>query len=333
MGTWSDQTVLAAFALVMALLVDVRWGEPPAKLHPVVWMGRFLDHAGRWATPKVGTSVPAQDHGAWTRGALAWLAGAIGVVGVAWGLQCLLAKWPVWIAAPCLGLLLKPMLSWKMLRGEVRAVGSALSHSLAAGRERLAFLCSRDVHQLDATGVRETAIETLAENLNDSVVAPLFWFAMAGLPGAALYRYANTADAMWGYRGVRGGRCWEWAGKWAARADDVLSWVPARLTAALLVLVNGAVGLIGPEGADANGLFGIVLAVVAVGIAVSRAETQRMASVLVAAAITQLAVTSVILAADMVPTAEQASRDALVSGPGFAVLWLIAAYLFRRAAR
>ena len=76
-----------------------------------------------------------------------------------------------------------------------------------------------------------------------------------------------------------------------------------------------------------------MLAVVAVGIAVSRAETQRMASVLVAAAITQLAVTSVILAADMVPTAEQASRDALVSGPGFAVLWLIAAYLFRRAAR
>jgi adenosylcobinamide-phosphate synthase len=239
MGTWSDQTVLAAFALVMALLVDVRWGEPPAKLHPVVWMGRFLDHAGRWATPKVGTSVPAQDHGAWTRGTLAWLAGAIGVMGVAWGLQCLLAKWPVWIAAPCLGLLLKPMLSWKMLRGEVRAVGSALSHSLAAGRERLAFLCSRDVHQLDATGVRETAIETLAENLNDSVVAPLFWFAMAGLPGAALYRYANTADAMWGYRGVRGGRCWEWAGKWAARADDVLSWVPARLTAALLVLAGG----------------------------------------------------------------------------------------------
>lgn len=239
MGAWSDQTVLAAFALVIALLVDVRWGEPPAKLHPVVWMGRFLDHAGRWTAPKVGTSVPAQDHGAWTRGALAWLAGAIGVVGVAWGLQCLLAKWPVCIAAPCLGLLLKPMMSWKMLRGEVSAVGSALSHSLAAGRERLTFLCSRDVHRLDATGVRETAIETLAENLNDSVVAPLFWFAVAGLPGAALYRYANTADAMWGYRGVRGGRCWEWAGKCAARADDVLSWVPARLTAALLVLAGG----------------------------------------------------------------------------------------------
>lgn len=132
--------------------------------------------------------------------------------------------------------------------------------------------------------------------------------------------------------GVVGLGC-DFAVRRLARWSERLAWALTLVTAALLVLVNGAVGLIGPEGADANGLFGIVLAVVAVGIAVSRAETQRMASVLVAAAITQLAVTSVILAADMVPTAEQASRDALVSGPGFAVLWLIAAYLFRRAAR
>ncbi|WP_161547594.1 CobD/CbiB family cobalamin biosynthesis protein, partial [Escherichia coli] len=66
-------------------------------------------------------------------------------------------------------------------------------------------------------------------NLNDSVIAPLFWFAIAGLPGAALYRFANTADAMWGYRDDR-----EWCGKWAARADDLLSWLPARLSALLL---------------------------------------------------------------------------------------------------
>ncbi len=71
---------------------------------------------------------------------------------------------------------------------------------------RLARLVSRDVGALDAVGVRESAIESLAENLNDSVVAPLFWFALFGLPGAALYRFANTADAMWGYRGEREGR-------------------------------------------------------------------------------------------------------------------------------
>ena len=105
------------------------------------------------------------------------------------------------------------------------------------------WLVSRDVNTLDAAQVRESAIESLAENLNDSVVAPLFWFAIAGLPGAALYRFANTADAMWGYRGERHGRDWTWAGKWAARADDVLSWLPARLTGALLGLLGSARGL------------------------------------------------------------------------------------------
>jgi adenosylcobinamide-phosphate synthase len=108
---------------------------------------------------------------------------------------------------------------------------------------RLGRLVSRDVTALDAGQVRESAIETLAENLNDSVVAPLFWFAVAGLPGAAVYRFANTADAMWGYPGERQGRHWAWAGKWAARADDVLSWLPARITALLLALLGGAATL------------------------------------------------------------------------------------------
>jgi adenosylcobinamide-phosphate synthase len=122
-----------------------------------------------------------------------------------------------------------------MLKTEVRAVEDALSRSLDAGRERLSYLVSRDVTHLTESEVRESAIESLAENLNDSVVAPIFWFALFGLPGAALYRFANTADAMWGYPGMRGGRNWQWAGKWAARADDIMSWVPARITAALLI--------------------------------------------------------------------------------------------------
>jgi adenosylcobinamide-phosphate synthase len=116
-----------------------------------------------------------------------------------------------------------------MLTDEVRAVEAALQQGLDAGRRRLAQLCSRDVSQLDTSAVRETAIESLAENLNDSLVAPLFWFAVAGLPGAWAWRAANTLDAMWGYRGR-----WEWAGKWAARADDALAWLPARLCALLL---------------------------------------------------------------------------------------------------
>ena len=176
------------------------------------------------------------------RGAVAWLLGASLLVLPCLGLLTLMATWPAWWQALLVGLLLKPLLAWRMLRDEVRAVEAALGESLTAGRARLAWLVSRDVATLSEAQVRESAIETLAENLNDSVVAPLFWFAVAGLPGAALYRFANTADAMWGYRGERQGRDWTWAGKWAARADDLLSWLPARLTAVLLSLLSTASG-------------------------------------------------------------------------------------------
>ncbi|RYF39986.1 MAG: cobalamin biosynthesis protein CobD, partial [Comamonadaceae bacterium] len=142
----------------------------------------------------------------------------------------------VLVTASVMAALLKCLLSWRMLQSEVAAVEAALGQSLEAGRQRLSWLVSRDTAQLSASEVRESAIESLAENLNDSVVAPIFWFALLGLPGAAVYRFANTADAMWGYPGVYRGHDWQWAGKWAARADDVLSWVPARLTAVLLAV-------------------------------------------------------------------------------------------------
>ena len=162
---------------------------------------------------------------------------------VACTLQWAAVQLPWYLAALLLGLALKPMLAWAMLRSEVAAVEVALGQSLDAGRQRLAMLVSRDTANLNESEVRESAIESLAENLNDSVVAPIFWFVLFGLPGAAVYRFANTADAMWGYRGLRNGVNWEWAGKWAARADDVLSWLPARITALLLALISGGIRL------------------------------------------------------------------------------------------
>ncbi|MES2841547.1 MAG: adenosylcobinamide-phosphate synthase CbiB [Pseudomonadota bacterium] len=229
-------------AMFVALLIDRWWGEPPPRWHPVVWMGRGLDAMGRRVAPAMGESMPAAAR-LFVAGALAWITGAAVVVLIALAAAWTVGQGPVWLQALALGVLLKPLLAWRMLRDEVRAVEVALGESLAAGRERLSWLVSRDVSALDAAQVRESAIESLAENLNDSVVAPLFWFAVAGLPGSALYRFANTADAMWGYRGERGGRDWTWAGKWAARADDVLSWLPARITGALLGLLGSARGL------------------------------------------------------------------------------------------
>ena len=234
-------TLASPIAVLMALALDRALGEPPARWHPVVGMGRYLSFMGPLVAPAEGAD--AQAARAFLKGTLAWCLGAVLVVVLAAALVNAMSGWAWWAQALVLGALLKPLLAWRMLRDEVRAVEVALGESLAEGRARLAWLVSRDVNALDASQVRESAIESLAENLNDSVVAPLFWFAVAGLPGAALYRFANTADAMWGYRGGRNGRDWTWAGKWAARADDVLSWVPARITGALLGLLGAARGL------------------------------------------------------------------------------------------
>ncbi|WP_199864319.1 adenosylcobinamide-phosphate synthase CbiB [Acidovorax sp. Root267] len=219
---------------LLALAVDWWLGEPPAAWHPVVWMGKALQWWGDRLAP---TAPVARDIKLFWRSALIWCALAAIVLIVSWVAQHLVLMFHEFLAVALLALLLKPLLAWRMLHDEVLAVEVALGQSLPAGRAQLARLVSRDVSALTAVQVRESAIESLAENLNDSVVAPLFWFALLGLPGAALYRFANTADAMWGYPGMRGGRYWQWAGKWAARADDVLSWVPARITALLLAVV------------------------------------------------------------------------------------------------
>jgi len=211
-----------ALALVLAWALDAAFGEPRDAWHPVAWLGRVLGPVGRWL--KGRPPGPA-----FVGGALAWLVLAVVLGAVAWQLELAARTLPWWLGAPLLALVLKPMFAWRMLRDEVASVEAALADGLPAARARLSRLVSRDVSAFGAEDVRETAIETLAENLNDSLVAPLFWFAVAGLPGAVVYRLANTMDAMWGYRGP-----WEWAGKFAARADDVLSWIPARLTAVLL---------------------------------------------------------------------------------------------------
>jgi len=224
----------AAAALWLALAID-RWlGEPSVRWHPVVWMGHYLGWIGRRMAPAAVDARP-RDLPLFLKGALAWCAGAMVAGAVALAVQTTAVQWlPTWATAVVLAFALKPLFAWRMLRSEVLAVEAALAVSLDAGRAQLARLVSRNVSTLSESEVRESAIESLAENLNDSLVAPVFWLVLLGLPGAAVYRFANTADAMWGYRGERSGRDWTWFGKWAARADDVLSWLPARLTVLLL---------------------------------------------------------------------------------------------------
>jgi adenosylcobinamide-phosphate synthase len=213
-------------SIVLALLIDRWWGEPAARFHPVVWMGNYLKYAGK--------GLPDRGHApAFFLGGVYWLAGAA-LVAVAYAYAgIMLARLPLWLDVLLTAVLLKPLFALRMLVGEVAAVEQALAHNIDSGRARLALIVSRHTAQLDSSEVRESALESLAENLSDSVIAPLFWFAIFGLPGAAVYRFANTADAMWGYRGR-----WEWAGKFAARADDLLNLLPARITAVGLLLAG-----------------------------------------------------------------------------------------------
>ena len=122
------------------------------------------------------------------------------------------------------------------LRREVRMVFAALDRSLDEGRRQVSRIVGRDTSALSAQEVRTAALETLAENLSDGVVAPLFWLCLLGVPGMMAYKMVNTLDSMIGYRNER----YKDFGCWAARIDDIANWLPARITAAAIVMAGWA---------------------------------------------------------------------------------------------
>jgi adenosylcobinamide-phosphate synthase len=208
--------------------------EYPAPIHPVVWMGRTLTVLERWA-PASGARRQLL-YGAFLALAIpAFFAAA----------AALLAHLASGLGPASLGveaLARKSTFAVRELGRAAARVGRALeAGDLAAAREGLRSLCSRDPSRLDAERVAAAAVESVAETASDSVVAPLLFYAAFGLPGAFFYRAANTLDARIGYHGR-----YEWLGKAAARLDDLLNLVPARVTALLLL----AAGL--ARGADAR---------------------------------------------------------------------------------
>jgi adenosylcobinamide-phosphate synthase len=221
----------ALFVLVAAALWDRVLGEPPAAMHPVVWMGRLIALLRRRARRGQARLELLQGL------AIALLVPALFAGGAALALLGL-ADTP-WLRALVGAWLFKSCFAVRALgaaAGEVRAALAA--GDLPAARSGLRSLCSRDAGQLDAEQVAAGAIESVAENSSDSVIAPLFFFLLFGLPGAVAYRAINTADSMIGYRGE-----YEYLGKAAARLDDAVNWIPARLTAALLILAGALQGL------------------------------------------------------------------------------------------
>ncbi|RUS61049.1 cobalamin biosynthesis protein [Pseudorhodobacter sp. E13] len=212
---------MSAALLLPALLLDAALGEPKWLWdrfpHPAVLMGRAVSLAdkrlntGRERRSKGVLAMALLGLGAW---ALGWLIAAVPDFGL---LEI--------IAAAIL-------LAQKSLVQHVRAVADGLRRSLPDGRRAVAMIVGRDTAQLDRAAVSRAAIESAAENLSDGVIAPAFWFLILGLPGLMLYKITNTADSMIGHRTPRHEE-FGWA---AARFDDLLNLIPARLTAALIAI-------------------------------------------------------------------------------------------------
>jgi adenosylcobinamide-phosphate synthase len=221
---WHPLLVLAG-----ALALDVTVGEPPNALHPVVWMGRLQRALRRLA--------PRDRAGAFVWGCVMAASGPLVFGGVAFALTRALAPWPLAQLAVEI-YLFKSAFALRALATAARAVQQALAAGdVAAARRALRSLVSRDPSTLSPALVAAAAVESVAENTSDSLVAPLCFFVVAGVPAALAYRAINTLDAMIGYHGET-----EWLGKAAARLDDVANLLPARVTAALLVVASAVAG-------------------------------------------------------------------------------------------
>ncbi len=206
-----------------ALLLDGALGEPEPLwrrvAHPIVLMGRLIGFLERHLNR--GTRRRA-------RGILA-LAVLLVVV---WAIVAVMMLLPGrWLIEP---VLMAVLLAQNSLMRHVGAVAVGMERGLDTGQRAVARIVGRDVETLDEAGIARAAIESAAENFSDGVVAPLFWGLLFGLPGMALYKAVNTADSMIGYRNARY-REFGWA---AARLDDVLNWIPARLSGALICLAH-----------------------------------------------------------------------------------------------
>ncbi|MEE1233193.1 MAG: adenosylcobinamide-phosphate synthase CbiB [Phocaeicola sp.] len=215
-----------ALPLLVGVLMDCVLGDPMGLPHPVVGYGRLISlFEHRW------------NHGQnrKLKGMLMTVLLVAGVAAVVWGVLVMARNLSVWLEVVLSAVLVFYCLAGKTLIDEVQAVFRETDISLERGRKQVARIVGRDTSELTAQEVRIAALETLAENLSDGVVAPLFWYMVAGVPGMMAYKMVNTLDSMVGYKNER----YRNFGCFAARLDDVANYIPARLTALLMVLVSG----------------------------------------------------------------------------------------------
>jgi len=207
-------------ALAIGMALDALFGEPKwlwdRVPHPAVLIGRGIAYADK----RFNVDPNQKFNG---------IALIVVLVTAAWAIGTAVS----WIGLIAEALVVAVMLAHKSLVEHVEAVAEALRRSEADGRNAVAMIVGRDTSGMDATAVTRAAIESAAENFSDAVMAPLFWTLIAGIPGLLIYKAVNTADSMIGYMTPRH-KEFGWA---AARLDDVLNWVPARVTAFMILVL------------------------------------------------------------------------------------------------
>jgi adenosylcobinamide-phosphate synthase len=243
--------------LIAALLVDRLIGDPHSQWHPVALLGRFI---GWWGKPEKYSSTFQR-----LSGVVFWFVTA-GLFALPFYCFALFAPWYLYLVIG--PFLLKCCFAWRSLEEHTLAVVAALKEGVQNGREQVKMLVSRDTANLEREHILSAGYESMTENLTDSIISPLFYFSLFGLVGAAIFRAANTMDAMLGYRDERIRLGW-----FSARIDDILNFVPARLTVLLLLLYfafigkfSDAVRVLHRDGHNRPGFNGgIVMAVMAGG--------------------------------------------------------------------
>jgi adenosylcobinamide-phosphate synthase len=248
---------IAAIVFAAALLADRLIGDPHSALHPVALLGRFI---AWWGKP--------DKYPQWLQrfaGMVLWLV-STATFALPFFLFSYFAPWlPYLVIAP---FLLKSCFAWRSLEEHTLAVVDAVKNGVDSGREKVKLLVSRDTARLDREHILSAGFESMTENLTDSIISPLFYYSIFGLAGAAVYRAANTMDAMLGYRDERIRLGW-----FSARMDDVFNFVPARVTVLLLLVyftargtVRQSVRILKRDGHKRPGFNGgIVMAVMAGG--------------------------------------------------------------------
>ena len=221
-------------ALLFGWILDLLLGDPAWLPHPVVGFGKMIAFGEHRLNKGTHRKL---------KGAVLAIGLILATFAATWLLLYAISKLPSPLGE---GLGVRLLLIFFCLAGttlirEVREVFLALDRSLEEGRRQVARIVGRDTSELSAQEVRTAALETLAENLSDGVIAPLFWLALLGVPGMVAYKMVNTLDSMIGYRTER----YREFGCWAAHIDDIANYIPARLTALLMIIVAGKLQLAG----------------------------------------------------------------------------------------